>query len=288
MKNNLLITVSFIFILTIAILGKTASSVKAVKVWDSEPTLRVPESVMYDPVRKVLYVSNINGTPTQKNGKGFISRVSMKGKVLTLRWITGMNAPKGMGIFKGKLFVTDIDRVHEIDIATGKILRSVVAKGAQFLNDIAISREGDVFISDMTISKIYRLRNRKNRKNRKNRRIEDWLTLDYKRANGLFLYKGKLLIGTAKGILSTGLNKAKPKLLISHEGGIDGLKYFGNSTWIISDWKGKTELIGRTRKILLNTSAQEINSADFEYIPEKKLIIIPTFFNNRIVGYRLK
>jgi len=41
------------------------------------------------------------------------------------------------------------------------------------------------------------------------------------------------------------------------------------------------------KTLLLNTATPGIQTADFTYIPEKKLIIIPTFFNNSIVAYKL-
>jgi len=41
-------------------------------------------------------------------------------------------------------------------------------------------------------------------------------------------------------------------------------------------------------KTLLNTVKEKINSADIELIQEKNLLIIPTFFDNRIVCYEIK
>jgi hypothetical protein len=34
-------------------------------------------------------------------------------------------------------------------------------------------------------------------------------------------------------------------------------------------------------------SGPRVNSADLEYIPEKKLLIIPTFYDQRILAYEL-
>ena len=47
---------------------------RLVEIWSSGG-LKVPESVLYDNARKVLYVSCINGKPTEKNGKGFTQLV---------------------------------------------------------------------------------------------------------------------------------------------------------------------------------------------------------------------
>src|SRR5687768_14246347 len=86
--------------------------------WETETKLTTCESVIYDKERDVLYVSNIDGNPEAKDGNGFISKVSLDGKVTEEKWVKGIDAPKGLGLANGKLYVTDIDRVHEIDPAS--------------------------------------------------------------------------------------------------------------------------------------------------------------------------
>jgi len=83
--------------------------------------LRIPESVLYNPSEDIIYVSNINGKPTEKNGKGFISKVSLSGEILVLKWVTGLNAPKGSDIYQDSLYVADIDELVEIDLKTGRM-----------------------------------------------------------------------------------------------------------------------------------------------------------------------
>ena len=78
--------------------------------------LSTPESVLHDAGADVYLVSNINGSPLEKDGNGFISRLAPDGSVLALKWIDGeaqgitLNAPKGMAIQDGVLFVAAIDR----------------------------------------------------------------------------------------------------------------------------------------------------------------------------------
>ncbi len=249
-----------------------------VKLWETDAVLQVPESVMYDEVDKILYVSNINGKPLEKNNAGYLSRISLDGKVLERKWITGLDAPKGMGIFKGQLFVSDINRVHQIDISKKKIIATIAATGALFLNDIAIDKQGTVYISDMKTSKIYRLKDEK---------INEWVTLDYPNANGMLMDSNRVLVGTAAGIVDLNLKSGKPKLLIAHDDKIDGLKCIEKGTYIVSNWAGRTELIGKRKILLLDTMAKKIQSADFEYIHEKRLLLIPTFFHNTVRAYRL-
>jgi glucose/arabinose dehydrogenase len=107
-----------------------------------------------------LYVANIEGKSDEKDGKGFISKMTPDGKVTTLQWVTGLNAPKGMSIYKNKLYVADLSRIVIIDIASGKPAFTEV-DGAQFLNDISIDDKGNVYASDSRSGKIYRFANGK-------------------------------------------------------------------------------------------------------------------------------
>ena len=122
----LILMLGLVFSAGHALAGDSKNSGKnvLVKAWQTEKVFSVPESVLYHKADKTLYVSNINGAPTEKNGKGFISKLSLEGRVLKLRWAEGLNAPKGAAIFGNSFFVSDIDRLVEIDMKTGKIRRA--------------------------------------------------------------------------------------------------------------------------------------------------------------------
>jgi len=130
--------------------GKDAVDETAVKkfelveLWKTDTLFRVPESVIYDENNDVLYVSNLNYEPRVKDGNGFISRLSTSGEILDLKWVEDMSSPKGLGIYEGKLYVSDIDEVIVIDIARGEIAERIVIEGAKMINDISIDSEGNV------------------------------------------------------------------------------------------------------------------------------------------------
>lgn len=254
---------------------------RLVQVWQTPQELRVPESVMYDAQRQILYVANIDGKPTDKDGKGFISRVGLDGTIEKLRWVEGMHAPKGMGIFQDTLYVTDIDRVHAIDIASGAIKKTWEAPEAKFLNDIAIDPKGTIYISDMVAKQIYTIRNV---------RLAVFISLQQDKPNGMLMENGRLMVGTADGLCEVDTASKAVTLRIAHKGGIDGLKPLSPGRYIVSDWAGKTQVIEKDKPpvVLLDTTAQKINAADLEFIGEKSLLLIPTFFDNRVVAYRLE
>ena len=134
-------------ILLVAIFCCISSSLfaqhSATKLWETDTILKVPESVIYDAENKILYVSNIDGTDGwAKDGKGSIAKVGLDGKVIAVEWVTGLNAPKGLGIYKGKLYAADIDEVVVIDIQKGAIEKKIPIEGAKGLNDISIGSNG--------------------------------------------------------------------------------------------------------------------------------------------------
>lgn len=257
-----------------------------VKKWETERVFKVPESVIYDEGRNILYVSNINGKPTEKNGKGFISRVSPEGEVKELTWITGLNAPKGSGIHKGRLYVADIDGLVEIDIAAGKVITTYQASGAQFLNDVVIDKAGSVYVSDTSSanSVIYRL---------KEGIFSLWLReSNISRPNGLYAEEDRLVVGNSgDGKMKAVRWEDKSITTIAVIGsGIDGIASDGEGGYFISDWTGRTSIVTSSGDVvvILDTTPSGINSADITYIKERKLLIIPTFFDNRLRAYEVE
>jgi len=242
--------------------------------------LSTPESVKFDSVNQILYASNINGKPSEKDGNGFISKISLNNKVLDRKWVTGLDAPKGTGIYEGKLYVSDIDRLVEISIKTGKILTVYPTDDAEFLNDIDIDDAGNVYVSDMTSDRIFRL---------KDKIFSVWLQSDeLVKPNGLFVKKGMLYVGVKNKILAIDIKTKEITTLFDNTGGIDGLEGIGNNQFVFSDWSGHiyiTEPDG-TVKLLLNTAKDDIQAADIEYCAEKDAIFVPTFYHNTISTYK--
>ena len=114
-----------------------------------------PESVIYDPTLNHLYVSNVNGSPIEKDANGFISIVSLSGKIIQEKWVIGLNAPKGLALHGRTLYTADIDELVAIDIDSGRIINKFKVDDAKFLNDVTASENGDVYVSDMALDRIH-------------------------------------------------------------------------------------------------------------------------------------
>lgn len=293
MKKIILFLLMILFIFHIQSYGinqnlklkkKSTKIYKLSKEWESERNFKVPESVIYNSSLEKIYVSNINGKPGKKDGNGFISILNLKGKIEKLQWITELDAPKGMAINQNKLFVTDIDQLVEIDIKKGLIIKKYSAPNASFLNDVAIDKKGNIYISDTGNDTIYKMSEGK---------VIVWLKgSDIKRPNGIYIEKETLYLGNCgDGCLKAISIKDKKTRILARIGrSIDGLVPDGEGNFIVSDWKGRTALVYQSGLLidLLDTTKNKINSADIEYIVREKLLIIPTFFDNRVISYRLK
>ncbi len=128
--------------------------------WDGKTPLSItegfstPESVLYDADSDVYLVSNINGEPAGVDDNGYITKVSPDGKIAEAKWIDGakdtikLDAPKGMTITGGVLYVADISNVRMFDAKTGEPKGDIKIDGATFLNDIAPAPDGGIYVSD--------------------------------------------------------------------------------------------------------------------------------------------
>lgn len=269
MKTAVLLLLTFAAQLTFA------QSLK--KVWSAEG-LKTPESAHYDPATNQIFVSNVNGNPSEKDGNGFISILGTDGKIKNLNWVDGLNAPKGLGVLHGNLYVADIDQVVEISIAKAQITNRYPVKDAKFLNDIAVSEDGTVFVSDSGDDKVYTLKNGK---------LSLWLENKILESpNGLWAEKGNLYIGT-KSILQADLQTRKITALIDHCNGIDGLEKLTDGNFIYSNWEGRIFITKGGQSVKLLDTVGKSNTADVEYEPSLNLLLVPTFFANRVDAYQL-
>lgn len=253
--------------------------------WKTDTTsLITPESVLHDTVNNVLYVSCINGVPpSEKDGDGYIAKVSPEdGSIVEAKWVTGLSAPKGMGIYDGKLYVSDIKQLAVIDISTGTIVDTYSVDSAEFLNDIAIDNNGAVYISDSNINRIYKLEDEK---------ITVWTEdANLGGPNGLFHDGEKMMVATfQKGNfneIDTTTKKATP--VVEAIPGGDGVVKVGLD-YIVSNWNGEVFYVTSDyrKKKILDTKEVGDNAADIDYIEDDKLLLVPTFFGNSVVAYKV-
>ncbi|WP_018477517.1 SMP-30/gluconolactonase/LRE family protein [Pontibacter roseus] len=252
--------------------------------WSTDNTLRTPESVVVDRERNVLYVSNINqSSKERKDGDGFISRLTPNGEVEQLYWVSGLNDPKGMALHNNVLYVADIDEIVAIATQTGSILARYKADKAKFLNDVDVDDAGNVYVSDSEVGSIYQMRNG---------RVSNWLeNAKRERPNGLLWDNKRLIVAYSKSGNVRFLDPERKEFTDWTDGipSADGIVRVGAEGYLISNWNGEVYYVNQDGKKwkLLDTTERKINAADISYSPEQQMLYVPTFFNNRVVAYRV-
>ena len=284
----------FFIILSMPLLITTvmAGGNRPEKLWEVDG-LNNPESVVYDPVNDVLYVSNVNGTPNEKDGNGFISKISLTGEIINKQWISGLDAPKGLAIANNKLYTADIDTLVEIDIANSSISNRYTVADAKFLNDVATGLQGRVFVSDMVMNRVHSL---------DKGTFSIWLeSPDLLNPNGLYVQGNNLIVG-AWGVMTDGFNTETPGHLLSISladksihvigdgspiGNLDGVEEDTDRSFYVTDWMaGKLFHISPAGQVEL-LLALEQGMADLELLPDKSLILLPMMMNNKLLAYRI-
>jgi sugar lactone lactonase YvrE len=250
--------------------------------WSTDSTLRTPESVFHDEKTGKIYVSNIEGKGAwDKDGRGSISIITASGKILSPYWVTGLHAPKGMGMFQDFLLVADVDSVVIIEPTRAQIVKKIYIEGAQALNDLTVDKRGNIYVSDSKTKKIHMI---------------DGLKLDVslyvdglKGPNGVLFVDRTLYYVDAGGFYKVAKDKQKILIVDGLEGGTDGIEQIDEENFLVSCWSGTiyhVNLKGE-KKLLIDTRSGQINAADIGYDKKKKIVYVPTFYKNTVMAYQL-
>jgi DNA-binding beta-propeller fold protein YncE len=268
--------------------------------WTLTGDFASPESAYYDARSNAVFVSSINGQILEKDGNGYISRLSPDGKVVNAKWVTGLNAPKGIRSLGGTLWVTDIDDVVSIDTATARVTARVKVEGAQFLNDLATAPDGTIYASDSNLARIYAVKD-----GHSSVFVEGADQVDV--PNGLLVEGTRLILGTIGVSAARGAGpgrgagpppsghlyafdlktKQRTQITMDAVGGIDGIEPDGRGGLLITDVIGARLLhvaaSGQTR-VLAKFSG---GGADFGYIASKRIAVVPFLASNSVAAYDL-
>ncbi|CAZ98614.1 carboxymuconolactone decarboxylase family protein [Zobellia galactanivorans] len=255
-----------------------------VKNWELDG-FSMPESIVASPTENWLYVSNVN-----HNNKGYISKISKDGKVDNYKWVTGLNSPAGLAFYQDKLYVGDGKELHIINVKNGKVVNSITSPDVVSLNDVVVSKNGQVFISDIASGKIFTLVNNK---------LEVWFqTSEIKHPNGLFIQDNQLVIADYGAELSQTItasnfgsmysvnitNKSYQIITSAYKlGGLDGVTSVNNGYLVSSNTTGELFFINSNEKKLIGNFPKGL--ADISILDN--LLYTPLIFSNKIQVYNL-
>lgn len=250
--------------------------------WTTDSTMRIPESVYHDEKTGKIYVSNIEGKGAwDKDGRGSISIITASGKILSPYWVTGLHAPKGMGMFQDFLIVADVDSVVIIEPTRAQVVKKIYIEGAQALNDLTVDKRGNIYVSDSKTKKIHMIDGLK---------LDVSLYIDgLKGPNGVLFVDRTLYYVDAGGFYKVTKDKQKVLIVDGLEGGTDGIEPIDEQNFLVSGWGGTIYHVNvkGEKKLLLDTRGQQINAADLGYDKKKKIVYVPTFYKNSVMAYQL-
>jgi len=245
--------------------------------WQTDSTLATPESVLS--TGKLLYVSLIDGGPWEADGKGGVALVNTEGKVMNARWVTGLNAPKGMALVGNRLYVADISELVVIDAKTGKVLKKDKLDGAEGLNDVTADGRGIVYVSDSRTGKVLAYKDGK---------AEVYLR-DLKGVNGVKWHNNKLYVTGNNAFIEYTPETKTQREICKLENGGDGVEPYKDG-FFVTAWSGyvyHVDAHGHRTTLRETHQTDKFKTADIGLDPAKGILYIPTFFGNTVEAWKI-
>jgi hypothetical protein len=260
-----------------------------------EKAYDAPDQVVWHAPSRTWFVSNLGGgISLERDNYGWITRTDEKGIITDPFWIgknEGMHAPSGMIATDEFLYVCDRDGVHQINIAKQKITVFYPLSGGEFINDIAMASNGDLYISDFFGNKIFKLP-------ADTRKAEVWLETDALQApDGLYMDNDKLIVAcwgvlsnpgtfdTSKpgDLLSIDLKTKEITTLVKNVGNMEGITKAGKY-YYITDWAaGKLLKVDPKKKTVVDLISGLSNPTDPNFAPELNVIAFPQHGTNQVL-----
>lgn len=265
--------------------------------------LSTPESVLYDAESDTYLVGSINGSPLAKDNNGYVTELGPDGAIVTAKLVEGgqkgvtLNAPKGLAISQGVLYVADIDTVRLFDRKTGAPKGEVKVPGATFVNDLFAAADGKIYLTDSGLKAgkegfdpsgtdgVYVIEPGKKPK------LKTLLkSKDLKGPNGVLATADTLYVVSygSNDLHVLGLDgkkKAEPTKL--PKGGLDGLQLIGDRLFV-SSWEGKSIAAGKPGEAFVDIFTELNAPADFGFDPKRNRVVVPHFLDNTVTAWDVK
>jgi sugar lactone lactonase YvrE len=260
-----------------------------------------PESVFYDAAADRYLVSNINGKPDGVDGNGYISELSPDGAIKTPKLIAGgvnsvkLDAPKGLIIVGKELWVTDISVVRKFDLKTLAPKGDIALPEATFANDIALAKDGKVYVSDSGIKvgekgfeptgsdQVFVI-------DKGGKVTVVAKSKDLGGPNGLAFGPKGLLVNTINSneIYGLGPKGEKVEVVKLPNGGLDGFLIVGDSA-LVTSWAASTIYRGKLGGSSYEPVVQNVRGpADIGWDSKRSRVLLPRFLDDVVEVFELK
>lgn len=267
--------------------------------WTATPVttiegLNVPESVAVDPASGLVFISNIvaaqEGEGVDRfwadDGTGFIAYLKSAGDQDLGRWQESrpeapLNAPKGLCIHEGWLWVADNSRIVRYPLSGQGTPERIEVSGAQRLNDAATDGRGVCF-SDTATGKVYRIVPGGPEVIRAPEGV-----------NGITFWGGKMFavswtLHEVYELDPSGRAEPRPFGLAAQFQNLDGIEVLDDGTLVVSDFTGGRVCTVSADRRTVRTLLRVQSPADIGLDRKRGLLFVPVFQKDRVAVYRLE
>lgn len=243
--------------------------------WIAEGGFCEPETVLPLP-DDTLLVTNV--CDFRMDANGFLTLLDKQGSAIDWRVVQGLDAPLGMALVGGRLYVVDNNRVKVFAWPGYRPLETIEIETA-VANDIAVAADGRFWVTDTARGQVIK------------RTAEGELSvfrenISFKGANGIALHGQRLFVGGERlwrvDLENGAVTTVGPEWLRD----IDGIEFEADGTLQVTPVGGPLVRIRADGSIDV-LGGDGVSSANHGYAPRLGLALIPTGFDNTVIAIRL-
>lgn len=257
-------------------IGAADISTKAADIaWVAEGRFCEPETVLPLPDNTLL-VSNV--CDFRQQGNGFLTLLDTVGKVLDWQIVEGLDAPLGMAMLNDTLYLIDNNQLKTFKWPGYEPLKTV-GLDTTVANDLAVSTQGLVYITDTAKHQVIRL-------------LPDGTQSvltgmsQFESANGIAIDNNHLYVGGRRlwcvNLLDGSVETIGPEWVAD----IDGIEFEADGTIQITPVGGPLIRYLSDSDIEVITGPG-VSSANHGYAENLQLALIPTGFDNTVIAIRI-
>ena len=263
---------SYLISVIVALAMPQPEPVQADVAWVASGAFCEPETVLPLP-DDTLLISNV--CDFRKAGNGFLTLLDLNGNVIDWRIVDNLDAPLGMALQHGRLYVVDNNRVKIFAWPQYRPLETIELD-TRVANDIAVGRDGTIYVSDTASHSVIKL---------SEDGVQSVLTgkPQFQGANGIHVEGNALFVGGSRlwrvDLQDYSVTTIGPEWLAD----IDGIEIEPAGTLQITPVAGPLVRYCNSYRFEI-LGGDGISSANHGYAASHRLALIPTGFDNKVVA----
>lgn len=226
------------------------------------------------------FISNIGaGSPDDKDGNGYISKLNADGSVAVAQFATGMDAPAGLAVKDGVLYAADRDGIAMFDAGTGEAKGKVLIEAPGFLNDMTVWK-GDVLVSDSGTATIHKIT--------PEGASVFAVSAGWDGINGILGDGDRLLIATmTEGKLIEYRGPDAERVIAMGMKDADGIGLVPGGGYLVSSWPGEIHHVSEDGFVTLvvDTKPEGIQQNDLNVYGD--IVIVPNWAQGTVTAWKI-